>query len=143
MADRTPEKLYFPPIITVSEEILRRYFADEKSLKELNDKNKADLLFKHFLAFITENNWKYLPSGVKWGYHGIFQSVTHPILELRADKPHQANCFDLSEAFAQMCKRVGIKNAGTFIYTHQAGKKLGVKHPELSSPLICFDKEAH
>ncbi len=92
-------------------------------------------MFDHFLKYIIENKWKYLSEGSNWNLHAI--------LELRSDKTHQANCFDLSEAFAWLCRTIGIKDSGTFVYMHQAGKKLGIKFPGLSAPLICFDSDAH
>ncbi|KTD57843.1 ankyrin repeat domain-containing protein [Legionella shakespearei] len=98
----------------------------------LNDEvAKANLLFKVFLKFIIDNKWTYFPDG-----NGL---TAEHILPLNCSEAQNLNCFELSEAFMALCKKIGIRDVSKVTTKHRASKKFGEKFSETSPPLKPFD----
>lgn len=101
------------------------------SNKSIKDTEKANLLFAIVLDFIKAKKWEYFPDGNK--------VCEINLLQQSCSSPLQANCFDLSETFVELCKSIGINDVDTYVYLHQP-IQLGKKIPGSNDLYACFDK---
>ncbi|EHL31027.1 ankyrin repeat domain-containing protein [Legionella drancourtii] len=122
--------------MTLREGIINSYNANS-STHELNDAEKANLLFDIVLKLIIQNKWTYFAKGK--GYSAEF------ILNCNYSEPLHVNCFELSQMFAALCAQVGISDVDTFVYKNKPSSKIGQKLYEENSEskytFQCFDAQ--
>ena len=120
---------------TIETAILEKYKqANLNSGPNRSIDQRVILMFETMLDFIILHEWRYVPDGN--------QDHAMNILKRGKNKAQHVNCFDLTDIFLELCKRININNCSKLVFDNKPLRPIGENIGTSNVTLKCFDKNA-